>query len=363
MKAPLKMKSNRVWRIYKGGKLLERFCGLPHPADGCYPEDWLASVVEANNLPREGKPPHEGLCMVAGEEPAYLRDVIAADPAGCLGAEHFAKLGQSMGVLVKFLDSAERLPIQVHPDKEKAKSLFHSDYGKTEAWYILDGREIGGEKPYILMGFKEGVDSAVWEGYFDIQDIAAMENSLHKIEVQPGDVYLVRGGTPHAIGPGCFLLEIQEPTDYTISMEKTTPQGETVDDFMCHQGVGFEKMFACFHYDQKTRDEMLAYVKFAPRPVFEDEGAVRDVLISYEDTPAFALYRLRVFRSYVWNAENAPAILVGVGGCGAIAYGGGSLPVKKGESVFMPAGLERAVLRCEGEEPLVLLECRPPRLS
>lgn len=53
-----------------------------------------------------------------------------------------------MGVLVKFLDSAERLPIQVHPDKEKAKILFHSGYGKTEAWYILDGRKIHGENPY-----------------------------------------------------------------------------------------------------------------------------------------------------------------------------------------------------------------------
>lgn len=55
MKAPLKMKSNRVWRIYRGGALLEEFCGLPHPGDGCYPEDWLASVVESNGTGKKSQ--------------------------------------------------------------------------------------------------------------------------------------------------------------------------------------------------------------------------------------------------------------------------------------------------------------------
>lgn len=342
--------------------MLEEFCGLPHPGDGCYPEDWLASVVESNGT-REEKPTHEGLSMIDGEGAAYLRDIIEADSEDYLGEEHVDRFGKSMGVLVKFLDSAERLPIQVHPDKEKAKSLFHSGYGKTEAWYILDGRKIHGENPYILMGFKEGMDGATWKEYFETQDITAMENSLHKIEVKPGEVYLVRGGTPHAIGPGCFLLEIQEPTDYTISVEKTTPQGEKVDDFMCHQGLGFERMFECFHYDSKPQDELLSEAKQTPRLLSQEAGASREVLISYEDTSAFSLYRLCVEDAYTWTTEDRLAVLAVVGGRGVIEYEGGQLPVKKGESVFMPAGLGQAVLRREGEKSFIVLECRPPRLD
>lgn len=59
---------------------------------------------------------------------------------------------------------------------------------------------------------------------------------------------------PHAIGAGCFLVEIRAPTD-TIRVERTTPSGFAVADSMCHQGLGFEKMFECFHYEPHSRGE------------------------------------------------------------------------------------------------------------
>ena len=213
---PIKMLPNRVWRIYLGGLLLDELRG-DEGSDGYFPEDWLASVVEANNPPRADAPEREGLSRVETENGVrYLKDLIDADPQAYLGKAHIASHGAHFGVLTKFLDSAERLPIQVHPDKTAAKTLFRSDYGKTEAWYILGGREINGEAPYILLGFREDVTKQQLRELFDRQDIAGMAALMHKVPVQAGDVFLIEGGTPHAIGPGCFLLEIQEPTDYTI---------------------------------------------------------------------------------------------------------------------------------------------------
>ena len=74
--------------------------------------------------------------------------------------------------------------------------------------------------------------------------------------VKKGDTFLIEGGIPHAIGSGCFLVEIQEPTDYTVRNERVTPAGLQISDFMCHQGLGFDKMFDCCEYEGYTIDQI-----------------------------------------------------------------------------------------------------------
>jgi len=350
---PLKLTENRVWRIYLGGKMLDEFHGRIPGADGYFPEDWLASVVVAQNPDRADKPENEGLSIVSATGEA-LRDLMEADPAGFLGEKHLAKLGTNFGVLTKFLDSAERLPIQVHPDKTEAKRLFQSDYGKTEAWYILDGREINGEAPCIHMGFREDVPRETLQALFDKQDIAGMEALMHRIPVKAGEVYLIEGGTPHAIGPGCFILEIQEPTDYTISLEKCNTLGEKLPDFMCHMGLGFEKMFDCFHYEGQTLPELLNNYRLAPKPLEDCASCTRTSLIDYGRTPCFALNRVDVKQDFTAKAESACAIVI-IGGQGKIA----GEDVKQGDCLFIPAGLDSFTV--EGEN-IVYLECLPPQV-
>lgn len=350
---PIKMLPNRVWRIYLGGLLLDELRG-DEGNDGCFPEDWLASVVEANNPPRDDTPEREGLSRVETENGvAYLKDLIDSDPEAYLGPAHIASHGAHFGVLTKFLDSAERLPIQVHPDKTAAKTLFHSDYGKTEAWYILGGREIDGEAPHILLGFKEDVTKEQLHALFDRQDIDGMASLMHKIPVQAGDVFLIEGGTPHAIGPGCFLLEIQEPTDYTISLEKCNTKGEKLPDFLCHMGLGFDKMFDCFHYVRHTLPELLAKFKLIPDELERDDTHTVTQLISYERTPMFSLRRIDV--NGVWLRQNTgkPSAFVVTAGEGSVA----DIPVKKGECLFVPAGAEDFTVKGS----LTILECLPPQ--
>jgi len=328
----LKMKENRVWRMYRGGKLLDQLHGR-EGEDSLFPEDWLASVVEAINPPREGKPEHEGLSEVElpDGKTAFLRDRIT----------------DKFNVLTKFLDSAERLPIQVHPDKIQARKLFNSDFGKTESWYILDGREIDGEAPYLLMGFKEDVTPALLKTLFDRQDIAGMAALMHKIPVKPGEVYLIRGGMPHAIGSGVLLLEVQEPTDYTISLE-TVFTGESVPDELIHQGVGFERMFDCFHYEKQSLEELLQ----SCCPVARELAPGYEELISYEDTPCFALRRRRVSGNAQVSATGQPYAIAVVKGGGMID----GIQVTQGDCLFVSG--DQGAYEIEGD--MELLECLPP---
>ncbi|MBQ3149807.1 MAG: class I mannose-6-phosphate isomerase [Clostridia bacterium] len=349
---PLKMLPNRVWRIYLGGVLLDELRG-EEGKDGYFPEDWLASVVTANNPERDDAPEREGLSRVETEDGIlYLKDMIDADPKGFLGEEHIKDFGENFGVLTKFLDSAERLPIQVHPDKKAARELFNSDYGKTESWYILNGRKIDGEDPYILLGFKEDVTKESLKELFDKQDIAGMASLMHKIPVKTGDVFIIEGGTPHAIGSGCFLLEVQEPTDYTISLEKCNTLGEKLPDFLCHMGLGFDKMFDCFNYIKYSEEELLSKFKLQPTTLEKSDDAVVTELISYNRTTCFALRQYEVSGAYDRKSSGKPSAFVITKGSGTVA----GIPVKCGECLFVPAMAEDFSI--EGE--LTVLECLPP---
>ncbi len=261
-----------VWRTYRGGALLREFLRCDNKDDSFYPEDWISSFTAAKNPnPVES----EGITKVLAED---KEDIIT----NLVKKEDFGKGRNESGVLIKFLDSAERLGIQVHPTKEYAKKHFGSDFGKTECWHILGTRSIDGQKPCVYLGFKEYVTKKMWKECFESQDIEKMLSMLHKFEVEVGDTILVTGGTPHAIGAGCFMLEIQEPSDYTMRTEKVTLAGEKLTPQQIHYGVGEENMLDCFNYTPTTKEE--TYNKF-----FLNQKNSGSTLISYNDTTCFAL--------------------------------------------------------------------------
>lgn len=318
---PIKLERTGAWRTYTGGRLIEKLHGNESASDDNFPEEWIMSTVAARNSGRE----HivEGISMVEGTS-VSLAQLIEEDPTKLLGEKHFRKYGNKLGVLVKLIDSAERLTIQVHPTREKARELFDSPFGKTECWHILGGREVNEEKPCIYFGFKEGITREHWKDVFDRQDISEMLNCLHRFEVKPGDTFLIEGGIPHAIGAGCFLVEIQEPTDYTVRTEKVTPAGLRVADFMCHQGLGFDRMFDCFDYNGYSREEVLA--RWYKKPVGK-------TLIGYDDTEMFGLEMCTLADTQEISSNHVFSgiyILEGEGNVDGIS-------VKQGAQFFIPA--------------------------
>jgi mannose-6-phosphate isomerase len=359
--APFKLLKNRVWRTYTGGGFLEQWQGAAQAADSSFPEEWVASTVVAKNVGREHI--REGVSRVdlGGGETADLSAIIESDPEGFLGQDHVARYGTQTALLVKVLDASERLTIQVHPDREFALEAFQSRFGKTEAWYVLGGRTIDGEEPSVLFGFKPGVTKAQWQELFERQDIEGMINALHRIPVREGDVFLVEGGIPHAIGSGCFLIEIQEPTDYTIRIERKTPAGREIPDFMCHQGAGFERMFDCFHYEACSLEEIASRYRLQPKLLERTESWEEYSLIAYEDTPYFGLKSIRIHGSYRLRQQDGFSVAVVASGEGSLIWDGGRLDVRQGEQIFLPAGLME--LRCENrsaDTPLHLLRCLSP---
>ena len=357
---PLKLKSTRIRRNYRGGLLLEAWQGESGASDGHWPEEWVASTTEARDT---RSAPGEGLSIIdlGGTDGPYLRDVIAADPEAFLGAEHVAKYGTDTALLVKIIDAQSRLLLQAHPDKLQAKALFGSDYGKTEAWYIIGGRETREGPPYVLLGFKEHVTRQLWADLFTKQDVAGMIDCLHRFTVSPGEVYFIEGGVPHAIGGGCLVLEVQEPTDYTFRVERKTPDGRPLPDSFCHQGAGFERMLDCFHYDPCTRQEIKDRWLLAPAIISSGPGGMETALISPEQSAYFSMIRLDVTGTYRQRSiTSGMAVAVVLSGQGTLAWDGGRMDIGRADELFLPAGIQDMEWRSGGDTLAVVL-CRPPQ--
>ena len=355
----IRLDNPRVWRTYLGGRMIDALHGNPDGEDGHFPEEWIMSVVAARNVGREDVA-DEGLSHIYGTQTA-LKELLEANPAEYLGAGHAAGEKCDLGVLVKIIDSSERLTIQAHPDIQTARALFSSPHGKTECWHILGGREINGEKPCIYLGFKRGVTRERWKELFDKQDLDGMLDSLERFDVKAGDTILIEGGMPHAIGAGCFLVEIQEPTDFTIRVERTTPSGFAVDDFLCHQGLGFDKMFDVFHYEETSREEIMRKYFIKPSNVKTYEAGESATLVGYENTPMFRLDELRVSGSLTVPGLPSFSGLYVLEGRGSCAAGGHEYRIEKTAQFFVPAGAGDMTLSAKPGSPLRILRFRGPR--
>lgn len=349
---PIKLETSRAWRTYLGGSMITKLHGEAGEDDH-FPEEWLMSTVVARNSGRE----HivEGVSRVADTD-STLADLVDEAPLELLGERHVAKYGKSLGVLVKLLDAAERLTLQVHPTRECAKRLFNSEFGKTECWHIIGEREINGEKPCIYIGFKEGVTRKYWKRCFDEQDIPAMLDCLHKVEVRTGDTFIIRGGVPHGIGAGCFLVEIQEPTDYTVRTERITPSGLAVADFMCHQGLGFDKMFECFTYEGSSLVDTLS--RYRVEPICEKkDGYTVNHIIYPEITDMFALDIITVDNYATLESDGAFYGIYVMSGKGTLD----GEQIKTCDHYFIPASCNSITIKSNEEEPITLIRCFGPR--
>ena len=346
---PIRLQATRAWRTYLGGSMISALHGEAGE-DGHFPEEWLMSTVCARNAGREHIT--EGITRIAGTGET-LAQRIALNPEAMLGQAHLQRFGTSPGVLVKLLDAAERLTLQVHPTRDTAKVLFNSPFGKTECWHILNCRTIDGAEPCIYLGFRESITREHWEHVFATQDIPAMLDCLHRIPVQTGDTFIIRGGVPHCIGAGCFLAEIQEPTDYTVRTERTTPSGLQVADFMCHQGLGFTRMFDCFHYGGLSLADTLTAYRLVPQEEVLPGCRIRHIIYPAV-TDMFAMDMVTVTGTSQFCERSFYGIYV--------LEGEGTLngqPIRKCDHFFIPAACRDVEVTANGQ-PLTFLRCFGP---
>jgi len=329
---PLKLTANRVWRIYQGGALIDTLRGEPYPQDGCFPEDWTTSDTQALNEGRE----HivEGLSQVqlADGRTLPLRDLLQAAPEPFLGREHVRRYGNKLALLVKLLDSAERLQIQAHPTPEFSRRHLNDTFGKTESWLVLGTRPIAGVEPYILLGFRERLDKPTLGDLIARQDVAGMEQMLNRVPARPGQLYILRAGVPHAIGPGVFMVEVQEPTDWVVSAEYQVGQ-VVLSEKAALMGLDLDTALDVFEYDGAVADEAVTAATLSRRPLSDAETT----LVGREDTPCFRAHELRVRGDLPDPHRGEVYSGIVVDGSGEMIIAGESLPLRQGDSFFVPA--------------------------
>lgn len=110
-------------------------------------------------------------------------------------------------ILIKLIDAAQNLSVQVHPDDEYAMRV-EGEYGKTEMWYILDAKENAG----IYYGFKEEITKEELKKAIETNTLTDL---LNFVNVKKGECYFIPSGTVHAIGAGLTIAEVQQNSNTT----------------------------------------------------------------------------------------------------------------------------------------------------
>lgn len=114
-------------------------------------------------------------------------------------------------LLVKFLDAADWLSVQVHPDDAYAAELESEPRGKTEAWYILDADQ--GSR--LVIGVQPGSSP---ESVAEAIESNTLEKLLVYADISVDDAMYIPAGTIHALGPGLLIYEIQQSSDVTYRL-------------------------------------------------------------------------------------------------------------------------------------------------
>ncbi len=313
---PIFFEQNRVFRVYKGGKLFSDFFS-DNSTDGNYPEEWVVSAVHALN---EGSTdPYEGISKIKGTD-LYLSDALKQYKNELIGDM------DDIGILTKILDSAIRLPVQAHPDKAFSKEYFNSSYGKEESWIILATRP----DAKIFYGFKNGVTLQQFEKAIEESEtsLTAMEELLESFPVKTGDVIYIPAKMVHAIGAGCLLLEVQEPTDFTIQPERWCGDYRLSDNEM-YLGLDKETALKCFDME-KTYPAPLT-----PVVISENDSVKYEAIIHSEITTSFSVNRISL-NGGEFTLNKGAAIYVVTEGEGEIVAEDYQKNLTKGDYFFMP---------------------------
>jgi mannose-6-phosphate isomerase len=330
---PLVLPPNQFHRFYSGGARIDALRGAPAGEDG-RPEDWIGST--ATSFGEES----DGLSRL--EDGRVLRDLVRADPEGFLGPGHVGRWGAEPALLVKLLDAGERLPVHFHPGRPFAREHLGLEFGKTEAWIILEA-DPGAA---VHVGMREPVDAATVREWVERQDAGEMLDAMNEIPVRAGDAVLVPAGTLHAIGAGILLLELQEPTDLSVLLEW---RRFGVDSGAEHLDLGWDAALEALERDPTDTGTLTSGGDSAA------SGPVHSLLPGAAD-PYFRAERLRPSDGTV-ELEPSFAILVVQDGEGTLrTEQGDAVALRRGSTVLVPFAAGRTTV--EGDVDAI--RCLPP---
>jgi mannose-6-phosphate isomerase len=242
-------------------------------------------------------------------------------------------------LLVKFLDAADRLSLQVHPNDHLAQALAGSERGKTESWVIIDAAP----GSVLYAGLKPGVTRLDLEAAIRT---GRLPECVHGFEARPGDSFLIPAGTIHAVGEGILLAEFQQTSDVTFRLHDW---GRTGADGLPRQ----------LHLT-----EALQCIDFAVGPV---QPLTPRVIAGVSDNRVEELVACDHFilrrhsGSHFWNIGNEGSfrILMMLEGRAELGWLEGCESLRTGDTILIPADCSDC--RLEPKDSCVVLEAYLPQ--
>ena len=308
---------NVIW----GGNRLKDYGFNYEPLPNCG-ELWALSSVEG----------HESVIANGFLADNTLNEAIEVYMGDLVGDKIYNRYGTEFPLLVKLIDAARDLSIQVHPDDELAQRR-GMPRGKTEMWYVMQA-DPGAS---LISGFRRDTTP---EEYTAALQGGHLTDLLHSEQPKPGDVYFIPAGRVHALGKGLMVAEIQQTSDCTyriydydrLDKDGHKRQLHTAEamDAIDFSGIGSH---ANTHYHAHTnKSTTIAACPYFTTRLLPLEAPIRKNL---EDVDTFVLYLC-------------------VDGIAAVKALDTIVPVHTGECVLVPAVADQVELFCEG--PATLLE-------
>lgn len=309
---PVKFKPIAMERVWGGHKLKLQFGEEQSNPVGEY---WVLS----------GHPNGTSVVVNGGFSGQTLTELCTRFPEAYLGDSPQGRFP----LLIKFLEAETDLSVQVHPDDDYARDN-EGDYGKTEAWYVLDCKEDGRVNYGHCFTSKEQYLSAVADGH--VQDYLVHQS------IERGSLIFVPARTLHALLAGTKVLEIQQTSDVTYRVY----DWDRVDDKGMSRELHIEQAAKVLTFDNPEGRHPTP----SPMLICQTNSVVHQRLVT---CPYFTIEKLVINDGqHVLSRgkRNNPDVIVVVKGTGILSWDDTEqLSLAPGETVLIPATLEKYALK------------------
>lgn len=221
-------------------------------------------------------------------------------------------------LLIKLIDARDRLSLQVHPDDEYAMRV-EGEFGKTEMWYVVDC-DPGAQ---LIYGLTKKIDKAEFERR--IRD-NTIEEVCNFVPVKKGDVFFIPAGTLHAIGKGILIAEVQQNSNTTYRVSDYGRLGADGKPRALHVEKAIDVT--------KTEPPTVPYGNVGNILTYGNSE-----LRLLAECPLFTAQALKLDGDFGINSDGFVSLVV-LSGEAKASWEGGELDLKKGGSLFVPAGVK-----------------------
>ncbi len=279
-------------------------------------ESWEVSGVKGN----------ESIVDNGPDAGLNLTQMIERYGAALVGEKNFKKFGCTFPLLIKIIDAAGDLSLQVHPDDELAGKR-HNSLGKTEMWYIVD------TEPDAVICAGLGKPVTPDDYVAKVADNTLMDVVAHH-KSHPGDVFFLPAGRIHSIGAGNLLVEVQETSDITYRIyDFGRVDAKTGKPRELHVDLAKEAI------------DYTVYPDYVTKPGKDVDGVTELVVCDH-----FSVYRVAVDGSKTFTpASGSFTTLTCIDGSLTVTDDrGNSVEFRAGQSVLIPAEATSFTLKGKG---------------